>query len=193
MEKKHCIRYFTIADYEQEEKWLNNMSKGGWNFVSTNGLIYTFEKGIPGEYIYKIDLPSEKMTEGEIDTYYKFAEECGIEVVSTFKMGRYLRKKSIDGNFETKDNLRAHLLMVNRAYSLTIRLINIFLAVFALLILASTLIQPFVSSATANFLSGFVTGLSSSAVVALAFIFVPISHRLRLSMNKLVEELQIRG
>ena len=65
METKRYFRYYTIADYEREQKWLNAMSRSGWNFVRTNGFIYTFEKGTPGEYIYKIDLPNDSMTDVE--------------------------------------------------------------------------------------------------------------------------------
>ena len=52
MKTKRCFNYFTIADFEREERWLNEMSRRGWNFVSTNGLIYRFEAGQAGEYLY---------------------------------------------------------------------------------------------------------------------------------------------
>ena len=48
MKTKRCLNYFTIADFEREERWLNEMSRRGWNFVSTNGLIYRFEAGQGG-------------------------------------------------------------------------------------------------------------------------------------------------
>ena len=64
MKTKRCLNYFTIADFEREERWLNEMSRRGWNFVSTNGLIYRFEAGQAGEYLYKIELPDESRAGG---------------------------------------------------------------------------------------------------------------------------------
>lgn len=193
MEKKHCLRYFTIADYEKEQKWINDMSRGGWNFRSTNGLIYTFEKGVPGEWNYKIDLPGEQMTEGEVEAYYRFMEECGIEVVHTFKMWRYLRKKAASGNFTTGDNTYTQLVMVNKAYGISTKLINILLVLFAAIIVLSAVVERFADGSFAEFMQGFATGVSTSAIVALAIVFVPISRRLRLRMNQLVDEMQVKG
>ncbi len=192
MEKKHCLRYFTIADYEKEQKWINDMSRGGWNFVSTNGLVYTFEKGEPGEWSYKIDLPNEQMTEGEVEAYYRFMEECDIEVVHTFKMWRYLRRKTASGAFSTGNNTYAQLVMVNKAYGLVGKLINIFLVLFAAIILLAAAVEAFAAGRFAAFMEGLALGVSSSAIVALALIFVPISHRLRLRMNELVAEMQVK-
>ena len=192
MEKKHCLRYFTIADYEKEQKWINDMSRGGWNFVSTYGLVYTFEKGEPGEWSYKIDLPNEQMTEGEVEAYYRFMEECDIEVVHTFKMWRYLRRKTASGAFSTGNNTYAQLVMVNKAYGLVGKLINIFLVLFAAIILLAAVVEAFAAGRFAAFMEGLALGVSSSAIVALALIFVPISHRLRLRMNELVAEMQVK-
>lgn len=193
MEKKHCLRYFTIADYEKEQKWINDMSRGGWNFVCTNGLIYTFEKGTPSEWNYKIDLPGEQMTEGEVEAYYRFMEECGIEVVHTFKMWRYLRKKAASGDFNTGDNTYAQLAMVNKAYGVATKLTNILLVLFAIIIVAAAVVEQFANGPFAEFMQGFATGVSTSAIVALSIILVPITRRLRLRMNELVEEMQVKG
>lgn len=191
--KKHCLGYYTIADYEREQKWLNDMSRGGWNLVSTGGIFYTFEKGIPGEYIYKLDLPDERMTDGEIEEYYRFLEECGVEVVCTFKSWRYLRKKRADGDFELKDNTYTQLRMVNKAYGLSSRIINTILVMIAFLIVLSAVVAMLSSGRLAQFMEGLVLGLSSSVVFALAIIFVPISRKLRKRMNELIEELVVKG
>lgn len=192
MEKKHCLRYFTIADYEKEQKWINDMSRGGWNFKGTNGFIYTFEKGVPGELSYKIDLPDERMTDGGVEAYYRFMEECGIEVVHTFKMWRYIRKKTISGDFNIGDNTYAQLRMVNKAYGVTTKLMNIMLVLFAMIIVFAIVAEYFTNGAFADFIKGFFTALSTSAIVSLAIFFVPASRRLRLRMNELVEEMQVK-
>ena len=193
METKRCLRFYTIADYEQEQKWLNDMSRGGWNFIYTNGFVYTFEKGTPGEYIYKLDLPNEQMTEGETEAYYKFMEECGIEVVHMFKMWRYLRKKQADGNFEQSNNTLAQLAMVNKAYGMANKIINTILVLFTLIIVLVGVVLPLLKDEVALFTEGFITGISTSGIIALSLIYVPITRRLRQRMNTLVEELQINN
>ena len=193
METKRYFRYYTIADYEREQKWLNAMSRSGWNFVRTNGFIYTFEKGTPGEYIYKIDLPNDSMTDVEVDAYYKFMEECGIEVVSSFKFWRYLRKKSADGPFDTANNTMGQLLMVNKAYGMATKMLCIMIAIFAIIIMALNIAISFVNGIAAEFMSGVVYGIASSAFLAMALIMVPIIQRLRARMNELIDEIQIKG
>jgi hypothetical protein len=193
METKRYFRYYTIADYEREQKWLNAMSRSGWNFVRTNGFIYTFEKGTPGEYIYKIDLPNDSMTDVEVDAYYKFMEECGIEVVSSFKFWHYLRKKSTDGPFDTANNTMGQLLMVNKAYGMATKMLCIMIAIFAIIIMALNIAISFVNGIAAEFMSGVVYGIASSAFLAMAIIMVPIIQRLRTRMNELIDEIQIKG
>ena len=193
METKRYFRYYTIADYEREQKWLNAMSRSGWNFVRTNGFIYTFEKGTPGEYIYKIDLPNDSMTDVEVDAYYKFMEECGIEVVSSFKFWRYLRKKSADGPFDTENNTMGQLLMVNKAYGMATKMLCIMIAIFAIIIMALNIAISFVNGIAAEFMSGVIYGIASSAFLAMALIMVPIIQRLRTRMNELIDEIQIKG
>ena len=193
METKRYFRYFTIADYEREQKWLNAMSRSGWNFVRTNGFVYTFEKGTPGEYIYKIDLPNESMTDVEVDAYYKFMEECGIEVVSSFKFWRYLRKKSTDGPFDSVNNTMAQLTMVNKAYGMATKMLCFFIVIFALIILALNIALAFVSGNVADFISGVIYGIASSAFLAMAIIMIPIIQRLRTRVNELIDDLQIKG
>ena len=193
METKRYFRYFTIADYEREQKWLNAMSRSGWNFVRTNGFVYTFEKGTPGEYIYKIDLPNESMTDVEVDAYYKFMEECGIEVVSSFKFWRYLRKKSTDGPFDSVNNTMAQLTMVNKAYGMATKSMNIIIVIFALVVLALNIALSFVTGNVAEFISGVIYGIASSSFLVMAIIIVPIIQRLRSRMNELIDEIQIKG
>lgn len=193
METKRYFRYFTIADYEREQKWLNAMSRSGWNFVRTNGFVYTFEKGTPGEYIYKIDLPNESMTDVEVDAYYKFMEECGIEVVSSFKFWRYLRKKSTDGPFDSVNNTMAQLTMVNKAYGMATKMLCFFIVIFALIILALNIALAFVSGNVAELISGVIYGIASSAFLAMAIIMIPIIQRLRTRVNELIDDIQIKG
>lgn len=193
MDKKHIIAYYTIADYEQEEKWLNDMSKGGWNLVKIRSIIYTFERGIPGEYYYKLDLPNEQMTEGEVCEYYKFLDDCGIETVCTYNSWHYLRKRRETGPFTLSDNTLSKLVMVNKAYGMASRIMNTIIAIVAIIIGLSVLFMQFASTSIFNFLEGLIIGISTSSIVALAIIFIPITQRLRQRLNKLIDDVQIKN
>jgi hypothetical protein len=81
-EYKRVWNFFTIAQWEEEELWLNEMARNGWNLVRIDYLVrYVFERGSAGEYIYKLDLP-DKTTHGIGDAEYcNFLAECGITMV----------------------------------------------------------------------------------------------------------------
>lgn len=50
------IRFFTIADYEDEEIWLRVQHKKGWKLVKTIiPCFYIFEKCEPEDVIYRLD------------------------------------------------------------------------------------------------------------------------------------------
>lgn len=38
-EKKTWIRFFTIADYEEEESWLRNQHQKGWKLLNDIALL----------------------------------------------------------------------------------------------------------------------------------------------------------
>ena len=50
------IRFFTIADFKEEEVWLREMAKSGLHLLRmTPPLVYVFEKGEPRDVIYRLD------------------------------------------------------------------------------------------------------------------------------------------
>ena len=51
-----CLRKFNyFFNDESEENWINEMSAKGWHFKQFRLGMYAFEKGEPGEYIYRVD------------------------------------------------------------------------------------------------------------------------------------------
>ena len=133
---KKVWNFFTIAQWEEEEKWLSDMARNGWNLVGVNCLLrYVFEKGNAGEYIYKLDLPDNLEHGMDESAYCNFLAECGIEVVCKQKQWLYLRKRAADGPFAEKDDLVAKLQMTNKAYDYAIRTLSTLLRVFTLLLL----------------------------------------------------------
>jgi preprotein translocase subunit SecF len=73
------------------------------------------------------------------------------------------------------------------------KMLCILIAIFAIVILALNIALSFVNGVAAEFMSGMVYGIASSAFLAMALIMVPIIQRLRTRMNELIDEIQIKG
>lgn len=188
MKKKRLIRYFTIAEFEKEEAWLNQMAAKGWNLVATNGIVFTFEQGQPGEWEYKLDLPDERYSSEEISEYYRFMAGMGVEVVTSYKMWHYLRHRRAEGPMTDCDTLRAQLVIVNRAQAYAVRTTCILVQLFTLILLTGSAARWVLDAgALRDFLTNFCASFSMSGFVALTVIFVPLLRRLRRRMNDFVE------
>ncbi len=192
---KKVWNFFTIAQWEEEEQWLNDMARNGWHLVRINCLLrYVFEKGTPGEYIYKLDLPDNLEHGMDEQAYCSFLAECGIDVVCKQKQWLYLRKKATDGPFAEKDDLFAKLQMTNKAYSYAIRTLSMLLRIFTLFICVNLLAMALLTSKpqVVELLSGVVLGVGVGAIVTLTLVWVPLINSLRKKMNSLIAEIGIK-
>ncbi|WP_134021705.1 DUF2812 domain-containing protein [Lysinibacillus sp. YR326] len=90
--KKRVYRFF--LDYEKEEAWVNDMAEQGWYLKRTMVGYFIFEKGEPGQYIYRNEL-----IKGKSQDYFDFLESMNIEFVSKFGVWAYYRKKKSEGPF----------------------------------------------------------------------------------------------
>lgn len=87
--KKTVIRFFTIADYEEEEIWLHNQHRNGWKLVKmTIPCFFTFEKCIPEEVAYRLDYQNNSETEN----YYQLFRDYGWEYIGRCVGWLYFRK-----------------------------------------------------------------------------------------------------
>ena len=84
-------------DTEKETEWLNEMSAKGYALTDYCWGVYSFEKCLPGEYIYQIDIVDGFFNVD--DDYRKFMEEIGVELVCMWSCWAILRKKAADGPF----------------------------------------------------------------------------------------------
>ncbi|MBG9453053.1 hypothetical protein ABE61_02950 [Lysinibacillus sphaericus] len=91
--RKRVYRFF--LDYEKEEAWVNDMAAQGWHLKRTMVGYFMFEKGEPGQYIYRNEL-----IKGKSQEYFDFLETMNIEFVSKFGVWAYYRKKKSEGPFE---------------------------------------------------------------------------------------------
>ena len=183
-------RFYTIADYEREERWLNEMAAAGWEFVRTNGFRFRFRKGEPGAYRYKIDLVERNEEDAVREEYFNFLTECGNRVVCDFKDWIYLQRAAADGPFEGTDDAYARLHVMNKAYDFAIRTACRLLRIFTLLFALALLGQH--SLANGEFFRHFGYGIAIGGLLAMTFIWVPIISKLRRRVNKLIGEVGIK-
>lgn len=191
-EMKKVWRYYNIAEYEQEEQWINEMAKEGWQLTAIGWCRYIFRRGTPGEYIYKLDVVERTASDEVKESYFNFLTECGIRVVGEFKDWIYLQKRAADGPFDMKDDTYAKLRTVNKVYSFAVRtlckLLKIFAAVVIICSIGNALCSDF---AVKDFFGGVMVGAATSAIIVLAILWVPILRKLRRKVNQLIDEIGV--
>ena len=191
-EMKKVWRFYNIAEYEQEEQWINEMAKEGWQLTAIGFCRYIFRRGTPGEYIYKLDVVERTASDEVKESYFNFLTECGIRVVGEFKDWIYLQKKAADGPFDMKDDTYAKLRTVNKVYSFAVRTLCKLLKIFAAVVIICSLGQMLSSNyAIQELFGGIMLGSSTSAIVVLAILWVPILRKLRRKVNQLIDEIGV--
>jgi hypothetical protein len=90
--KKKIRKFFGIADYLEEEQFLQNQHRQGWKMTDFNALTitYTFEKCVPEDYIYQLDFKEQGQAD---DDYLLLFEDCGWEYFHKYNGWFYFRKK----------------------------------------------------------------------------------------------------
>lgn len=87
--KRTAIRFFTIADYEEEEIWLHNQHKSGWKLVNMfPPCFFYFEKCMPEEVAYRLDFKNNS----ETGNYFQLFKDYGWEYIDRCVGWLYFRK-----------------------------------------------------------------------------------------------------
>ena len=132
MKSKKEFKYFTIFQYEEEQKYLSDMHKHGWKLSRIGGIgMYHFEECEPEEVVYQLDYNQEGRKNKE--TYIKMFEDCGWEYLFDFVDYSYFRKPKtkMNGEEEIFCDEQSRYDMMNRVYSgRMIPLLVLFCAVF---------------------------------------------------------------
>ena len=147
MEKKIVYRIVTIADYEREAVFLEEMHAKGWKLkeVSYSYLVvavkYTFEKCQPEQVAYQLDF--YPMKKSERASYLQLFKDCGWEHITDFNGFSYFRKLrsgiESEAEFEIYNDTAGKLAMVKRI--LIMRMLPILLLFLALLPVFSKLLS----------------------------------------------------
>ncbi len=87
--RKTLTRFFTIADYEEEEIWLRRQHKNGWKLVKTVlPCFYIFEKCTPEDVVYRLDYKNHT----ENGDYFQIFQDYGWEYFNRCTGWLYFRK-----------------------------------------------------------------------------------------------------
>lgn len=86
---KTCIRFFTIADYEEEEIWLREQSRQGMHLLKMiPPCFYTFEISEPEDVIYRLDFKNQ-VPDSDYKTLF---QDFGWEYAGSCVGWHYFRK-----------------------------------------------------------------------------------------------------
>ena len=80
-------RWFWAWQDDKEEAWLESMSKEGWHLAEVGFLSYTFERGEPQEWIYRLDFQTSK----KINEYTEFVRGVGWQYIGKMSSWLYFR------------------------------------------------------------------------------------------------------
>ena len=98
--RKTVIRFFTIADYEEEEIWLREQHNSGWKMVKlTKPCFYVFESCEPCDMVYRLDF-KDTADSGE---YMQMARDFGWEHFESCMGWLYFRKPADDTEQESQE------------------------------------------------------------------------------------------
>lgn len=113
---KRVIRK-VYRNFEKEIDWLNEMSESGLALCEYTWGRYVFEKTVPREYIFTIE-PLRAVTSAAENIYYiESLQKSDVEVISGSKIWLYLRKKTSDGPFGKKIEIKSRIDHYRRDYS----------------------------------------------------------------------------
>lgn len=96
--RKMKLRFFTVADYEEEEIWLRNHHKNGLRFVKFIApCFFLFEPCTPEDVIYRLDYKNEKQS----NDYLQLFRDYGWEYLDSFGGWFYFRKPAAEIQVES--------------------------------------------------------------------------------------------
>lgn len=89
--QKTKFGWFTIPEWEKEEKWLREQHKNGWKLIKAIPPgFYKFEQCEPEDVIYQLDYNQEGMN--HMGEYIQMFRDCGWEYVTDMMGYAYFRK-----------------------------------------------------------------------------------------------------
>lgn len=101
-ERKTMLRFFTIADYMEEEKWLRETHASGWKLVKmVPPCFFIFEACEPEDVIYRLDYKNNLQD----DEYMQMVKDFGWEYCAKCVGWLYFRKSAAAALSEGDENI----------------------------------------------------------------------------------------
>ena len=95
--RKTMIRFFTVADYQEEERWLREQHRKGWRLVKTiPPCVYIFEACQPAEVVYRLDYKNNT----ESGEYLQLFRDYGWEYFNSCMGWLYFRRPLLETDTE---------------------------------------------------------------------------------------------
>ncbi len=99
---KTLLRFFTLADYEEEEAWLRKQHSDGWKLIKmAPPCFYTFEACEPADVIYRLDFRNS----GQTEEYMQMLKDFGWEYFARCFGWLYFRKPAEEAESEQDGEL----------------------------------------------------------------------------------------
>jgi len=111
---KTVIKLFWLWNFDREEAWLNEMSQQGWHLCRVGLCTYVFERGQPGQYIYRLEMLAHAVSYPESVKYIAFIEETGAQKVGTLFSWVYFRKRAEEGGFDLHSDIASRITHLDR-------------------------------------------------------------------------------
>jgi len=111
---KTIRKIFFIWQFEEEEKWLNEMSAKGQQLCGVGFCTYHFKEATPNEYTYRLEMLENMPTHAKSVQYIKFLEDTGIEHIGSIFRWVYFRKKTNGEAFDIYSDIKSRISHLNR-------------------------------------------------------------------------------
>ena len=137
--RKTVLKFFTIADWEEEAQYLSQMHGAGWKLERVGGLcVYHFVKCQPENVVYQLDYNPDRA--GDSDEYIQLFRDCGWEYLQDYLGYSYFRKAAacMNGDERIFCDDASRLSMLSKIFSR--RMIPLML-LFLLVLLPCTVIN----------------------------------------------------
>lgn len=90
---KKEFRFYTVADWKEEQDYLRKRHQEGWKLTSVRGLgMYHFERCEPEDMVYQLDYNPDGLEHKT--EYVQMFKDCGWEYILDFVGYSYFRKPS---------------------------------------------------------------------------------------------------
>lgn len=114
MKRRTMRKWFWVWEFDEEEKWLNEMAKRGWVLDTVGFAKYTFVQSEPGEYAVRLEMPEHMPASAECQDYIDFIEETGAEYLGNVMKWIYFRKKTANGEFDLFSDIDSRIRHMER-------------------------------------------------------------------------------